>query len=290
LGIPAGGVSYPLKVVRGGKAVATWVVDRSTAVVRKIGEVTMSIVENAVNLYGDTVDASSDWASSVGNTTPAVLGIPGFAGVVSPQPAWALQVVLRTTAAAVSPSRSAGLRNLPAGAGNGPGNPAYVWLPVEVPPAATTMAFEFTVTGNTGQDRIVAGIDTNNLLNLPAWTLPSGTRRSSGPLPIQVWAGRRVDLFFGVAGGTSTNAQVQIDAIRFLGEAPSGAPLLNVRREGDQVVLSWVDAEAQYDLEMSQDLAMPTWAPVAGVIQTPDGKSVTVRLSNARAFYRLRQR
>src|ERR1700729_491665 len=58
----------------------------------------------------------------------------------------------------------------------------------------------------------------------------------SGAIPIAEWAGQSVELFFGLVGGTSTNATVTIDAMRFYQLAP---PSLSITVTNGEAIIWW---------------------------------------------------
>lgn len=59
------------------------------------------------------------------------------------------------------------------------GLPAYAWMTVHVPPDAGYLAFDFTVTGQPAEDRIVCAINDQNAFNLPAKFAPDNVPSST---------------------------------------------------------------------------------------------------------------
>ncbi len=101
--------------------------------------------------------------------------------------------------------------------------PAMAWLPVQIPTNAVAMAFDFIVSGDPVDDVLVCGIETNNLFSLEAKYIPTNTVSASRLIDVSAWAGTTNEVFFGLMGGTSTNATVQVDNIRFYSFAPPAA-------------------------------------------------------------------
>ena len=99
-----------------------------------------------------------------------------------------------------------------AGSTNGP---AMAWVPVQIPSNAVSMAFNFIIGGDPVDDVLVFGIETNNLFSLEAKYIPTNSVSGSRLIDVSAWAGTTNELFFGLMGGTSTNATLQIDNIRF---------------------------------------------------------------------------
>lgn len=94
---------------------------------------------------------------------------------------------------------------------NGP----MAWVSVVIPTNAIAMAFDFSIAGDPSNDVLVCGIDTNSLFLLEAKNIPGNDVSTSRLLEISAWAGTTNELFFGLIGGTSTNASLLIDNIRF---------------------------------------------------------------------------
>ena len=97
---------------------------------------------------------------------------------------------------------------------------AMAWIPVLIPTGTLAMAFDFSISGDPVDDVLVCGLGTNSLFSLEAKYIPTNTVSSSGLLDVSAWAGMTNELFFGFMGGTSTNATLQIDNIRFYSFSP----------------------------------------------------------------------
>jgi hypothetical protein len=104
---------------------------------------------------------------------------------------------------------------------------------------------------------------------------------------VSAFAGKTVELFFGLLGGSSTNATLSIAAMRFYQIDP---PLLTADKAGANIILSWSATTFGYSLEASGSLTSPSWSAVTNV-PTLSGmrQCVTNSLSGQSQFYRLRR-
>jgi hypothetical protein len=166
--------------------------------------------------------------------------------------------------------------------------PPCLWLPIAVPTNASVLSFDFSFTGSPGADALTTSIDGTNVFDLEAQFIPQNQRLNSGSIPVANWAGQTVELFFGLTGGTSSNATVTIDAMRFYQLAP---PALSIAVSGSQVVVSWPATDQAFALESATSLAgANSWSAVSNV-PTLNGFSyqVTNSLSGSTKFYRLKK-
>jgi pimeloyl-ACP methyl ester carboxylesterase len=166
-------------------------------------------------------------------------------------------------------------------------SPSAVWLPVEVPTNAALFSFDFTFTGDAGQDLLSASLNGTNVFALEAQDMPAGQVLNSGPIDVSAFAGKTVELFFGLLGGTSTNATLAIAAMRFYQIDP---PLLTAEKAGTNIILSWSAMTTGYTLEASPSLTSPSWITMTNV-PTLSGmrQSVTNSFTGQSQFYRLRR-
>jgi len=169
-----------------------------------------------------------------------------------------LRILLRTSRIflpnpTVSPDESFAFYT--AGAGESGSSP-MAWLPMEFPANATAMAFDFTVEGDPMDDVLVCGIGTNNLFSLGAKYIPTNTISASRLIDVSAWSGTKNELFFGFMGGTSTNATLVIENIRFYSIT---APRLEIARGAGDTVLSWPSSAGGYVVETTPALDAPTW-------------------------------
>ncbi len=290
---PAGGaaLNYSLQATRAGVQATTFVVNAVTtaaaAAARKIGRVFVSVGETFLDnhggtFYGGTLNPIADPVYGVGATTPAVLGIPGYRNDLQLQPNWGLRADLFT----LPPPTVLGpqSQSVRPSATRPTNTPAYVWLPVQVPSNAVSLVFDFTVNGDGASDRVVAGINDTNLFSLATQFITTNTVMTSGALFVDRWAGQDVELFFGIAGGTSTNAAVSVQNIRFLGLP---LPVLVAENVGPDRVLSWTESAPGFVLEFSTNLTdAGPWSA-----QTNVGGYVGQRVftNQTTGFYRLRR-
>jgi hypothetical protein len=178
-----------------------------------------------------------------------------------------LQLLLITgPAAALSPLVHANIPHPldgPSGDDNTVTNtPAMAWLPVQFPTNATAMAFDFTVSGNPVDDALVCGIGETNLFSLQAKYIPTNVISTSRLIDVSQWAGTTNELFFGFMGGTSTNAALQIQNIRFYSLQP---PQLAITQIGNGISLAWPSTAGGYAVVTTTNLATLDWVIVTNV-------------------------
>jgi hypothetical protein len=172
-----------------------------------------------------------------------------------------------------------------AGAAN---TPAMAWVPVQIPSTAAAMAFDFTVSGDPAQDSLVFGIGESNLFSLQAQYVPTNSVSASRLIDVSAWRGQQVELFFGLMGGTSTNATLQVDNIRFYSLQ---APSLSILTTNSGIALSWPSTAAGYVLESTTSLSSPDWEPVTDIpFITADCYKLTNSCPANATFFRLRSR
>jgi hypothetical protein len=173
--------------------------------------------------------------------------------------------------------------------GNSASNtPAMVWLPLQIPTDAAAMAFDFTVSGDPVDDSLVCGIGTTNLFSLQAKYIPTNTVSASRLIDVTAWAGTTNELFFGFLGGTSTNATLQIDNIRFYSLQP---PALQAQISSGNFMLAWPLSAQNFSLQTTTNLADPnSWMTVPDVPAIVNLQFlVTNQISDGARFYRLKQ-
>jgi hypothetical protein len=202
----------------------------------------------------------------------------------------ALRLRLRTT-----PPSSQNLMTLhggphPQGGGGGGGasnSPPMAWLPIQFPSNATAMAFDFTVEGNPMDDVLVCGVGTNNLFSLEAKYIPTNTMSASRLIDVSAWAGTTNELFFGFMGGTSTNATLIIENIRFYSLAQ---PRLEISTSGTVTLLAWPSTAGGYVVESTPSLTAPVWETATNVPVISGGSYILTNYwSDQTRFFRLRQ-
>jgi hypothetical protein len=166
-----------------------------------------------------------------------------------------------TTAAAPSQARP---QTPPPGGGSGASNtPACVWMTLSVPANAPELTFNFTASGNCAQDSLVFGVNSNSLFSITLAYLTAGQTYSSGPIDISAYADASTNqFFFGVLGGTSTNATVDVADIQFVSFT---LPCLSIAQAAGTTTLSWPSSANGYTLQSTTDLSLGTWEDVTNV-------------------------
>jgi hypothetical protein len=161
-----------------------------------------------------------------------------------------------------------------------------VWLPIQVPSNAMVLSFDFILTGSSGSDVFTASIAGSNVFALQGQFIPQNQRLNSGAIPIANWAGQNVELFFGLVGGTSTNATVTIDAMRLYQLSP---PSPSIVVTDSQAVISWPATVQGFALQSTASLN-GTWDAVTNAPATNGlWNVVTNPVSGTSKFYRLKK-
>ena len=151
------------------------------------------------------------------------------------------------------------------------------------------MAFDFTVTGDPVDDRIACAINGQNVFTLAAKFVSEGEPMSTDMIDVSAYASQDIKLFFGLAGGTSTNCQVAIDGLRFI-TLPT--PKVGVAVTGPNVAVKWPAAASGWVLESSETLAIGSWQPVplgSGPAAQSGVLSIQEAVTGLKKFYRLRR-
>jgi len=274
-----------------------------TGVSQNLGLLPDYVLTGAENLWQGTVlvagqvlvnveDAAQRTAQSVSQNFNYVTGVAAQGGqtVMNFLGSAVLQFTL-TTAPPTTPSPQV-RSNLPQPlglSGNSASNtPAMVWLPLQIPTDAAAMAFDFTVSGDPVDDSLVCGIGTTNLFSLQAKYIPTNTVSASRLIDVTAWAGTTNELFFGFLGGTSTNATLQIDNIRFYSLQP---PALQAQISSGNFMLAWPLSAQNFSLQTTTNLADPnSWMTVPDVPAIVNLQFlVTNQISDGARFYRLKQ-
>lgn len=196
-----------------------------------------------------------------------------------------IRLTLTTKSAPAAPGPAPGL----AAAALVPTNtPALASVPVTVPANAVTLTFDYALTGDGGNDSFVFGINGSNLLEIETRHLPQGQPVASGPIDVTAWNGQTVELFFGVVGGTSTNASITVQNLHFNFLTPVE---LQIAKAGNVVTLSWPVTAAGYQLESTAELgAAASWTAVTNAPGIAGFEQVfTNVLTGTNQFFRLRQ-
>ena len=149
------------------------------------------------------------------------------------------------------------------------------------------MAFDFSVSGDPVDDSLVCGIGTNNLFSLSAKYIPTNTISASRLVDVSAWAGATNEIFFGFMGGTSTNATLAIENIRFFTLQP---PQLSLQISAGNTVLSWPATAGGYVVESALSLTAPVWETATNPpVIYADSYILTNSWNDQTRFFRLRK-
>ena len=255
----------------------------ANGVAQKAGVVAVNVAESFIPRTPTGTPVFTGTAGS----TPAYYTGNG----IEETPLWSFQVNLQTT----PPASFAAQRIHPLGADPEPqdageaGNETpRVWIPVAVPPNAALFCFDFSLTGDSGDDLFAVNIAEMNVFALETRFLPTNTMMNSGPIDVSAWAGQTVEFFFGVLGGTSTNANLTLSGMRFY---QIEAPALNIEIAGTTVLISWPATVQGYQLETTTNPAAGSaWTTVTNTPALVGLRSVvTNSVLSGERFYRLKK-
>jgi hypothetical protein len=266
-------------VLNGYESSILWAGDIGGTAIVKTGQVITQTKEK-VGLWWD---AAMDKASNIlDSINPDAL----LAGAMSKG---VFGLLLQTQQFAPAPNGLASGTTFLAAAAPDPAQPPYAWVTVTVPPNAGLMAFDFTVTGDPVDDRIACAVNGRSVFTLAAKFAPEGEPMSTDLIDVSAYAGQAIEVFFGLAGGTSTNCQVEIDGLRFV-TVPT--PKVAVGVAAGTASVKWPAAASGWTLESSETLALGSWQTVpTGTGLTLDSGVATLQeaVSLPKKFYRLRR-
>lgn len=133
-----------------------------------------------------------------------------------------------------------------------------------------------------------AALAGTNVFALEAQFIPQNQKLNSGAIPVVKWAGQNVELFLGLVGGSSSNATVTIDALRFYQLA---RPNLSISISGNAAVISWPVSAQGYVLEYANSLTGTNSWDAATNTPAASGlwNVVTNSIAGEHVFYRLRK-
>jgi hypothetical protein len=111
---------------------------------------------------------------------------------------------------------------------------------------------------------------------------------NSGLIDVSRYAGTNVELFLGIVGGTSTNAQLTVSDIQFYSAA---LPLLQAQAGGGNFALSWPLSAANFSVQTTTNLTDPnSWVTLTNVPAIVNlQNAVTNPVSGGAQFYRLKK-
>jgi hypothetical protein len=172
---------------------------------------------------------------------------------------------------------------------NGGANvPAYAWMPLVIPKNAITLSFDYIIQGNWQSDSLAAAFNGTNVLLIAGNVIQTNVTFSSGSIDVSAFAGQTNELFIGIVGGTSTNAQLTVMNIAFSILSP---PLLQAQASENNYVLTWPLSAADYVLQTTTNLADPnSWVTLTNVPAIVNLQNTVTNLpSDGARFYRLMQ-
>ena len=157
-----------------------------------------------------------------------------------------------------------------------------------MPANAVVFSFDFTFNGEPGDDILSASIAGTNVFALEARFMPTNAPLNSGSIDVSRWSGQTVEFFFGLLGGSSTNADLTVSGLRFY---ELGDPALNIEFAGNDLVISWPASVQGYQLETTTNLAAGNqWKVVTNTPVLVGLRSVvTNSLLDEARFYRLKR-
>jgi hypothetical protein len=166
-------------------------------------------------------------------------------------------------------------------------SPACIWIITSIPADASQLTFAFTASGQCANDSLVFGVNDAILFSLSLKYLSAGQTYSSTPIDMSAYTGTSTNqLFFGVLGGTSTNANVQINDVQFISFT---SPSLSISQSSGAVALSWPSSANGYTLQSSSSLTTANWSDVTNIPSLFAGVfTVTNSWSDQVRFFRLR--
>jgi len=163
--------------------------------------------------------------------------------------------------------------------------PAYVWIPLAVPSNAVSMSFDFMFQGDGASDSFAVALNGTNVISVATSVIQTNVTMNSGQIDVSQYAGTNVEVFLGIVGGTSTNANVAASGFRFYSVLP---PSLQAQTAGSNLVLTWPLSAADYSLETSTNLT--SWTTNADVPVIVDlQNTVSNGISDGVRFYRLKK-
>ncbi len=177
----------------------------------------------------------------------------------------------------------------PQDAGGGDTNSSYAWVPVDIPITAIGFSFEFRFQGLATNDFLSMGITNENLFTMEAGYVEDGVWTSSGFTDISRYAGKSVELFFGLNSGGSEGGTMSIRGLEFY-TVP--APALSITATNGQALVSWPITAPGYQLQTSTNLAViNAWQDMTNSLATVDyAYTVTNQISAPATFFRLIKR
>ena len=253
-------------------------VNFAAGVAQKAGTVALNVAESFI----PSTPTGTPFFTGTAGSTPAYY----TESSVQQVPGWSFQIFFQTTPPLLSARSKGGVSS--AGGDDGMTNEVpRIWIPVTVPTNAVLFSFDFSFNGDPGEDLLSANIGQTNVFALETKFMPTNTILNSGPIDVSQWAGQTVEFFFGVLGGTSTNANVTLSGMRFY---EMEAPPLLAESFGNQIVISWPATITGFTLESAESLTANQWIAVTNTATLVGMRNVlTNSVSGGAKFYRLRK-
>lgn len=148
------------------------------------------------------------------------------------------------------------------------------------------MSFDFMLEGDGCDDSIQAALNGTNVLSLETTLIQTNITLNSGLINVSQYAGANVELFLGIDGGTSTNAQLTVNDLLFYMNLP---PSLRAQTSGNSIVLTWPGSASGFLLQTSTNMTdTNSWASVTNVpVSVGLQYAVTNSIFDSARFYRL---
>lgn len=175
----------------------------------------------------------------------------------------------------------------PNDAGGSTNIPAYAWVPLRIPANAVSISFDYFIQGDWVSDALAAAINGTNVLLIPGNTIQTNVTFTSGPIDISALAGQTNEMFIGIVGGTSTNAQMTVQNLAYSVSSP---PVLQAQTVGKNLVLAWPLSAAGSILQYSTNLADPnSWTTLTNIPAVVNlQNTITISNSVGARFFRLK--
>jgi hypothetical protein len=229
--------------------------------------------------------------NAVNNQVPGLVTASGSVNgqIVSPLAAFDSVILYLANSNSVS-SQTSQLKVRPLGLSandenSGANVPAYAWMPLVVPANAVSLSFDYTIQGDWQSDSLAVAFNGTNVLLIAGDVIQTNVTFNSGPIDVSTFAGQTNEFFIGIVGGTSANAELTVENLAFSISSP---PSLQAQASGNNFVLTWPLAAADYTLESSTDLI--SWTTNTDVPVIVDlQNTITNSISSGARFYRLKK-
>lgn len=256
--------------------IAETVVRGVNATIEVIGNVEAAIVQEA-QATGQSIAQGFDSAVNMVQQ--------GLQSVVNIYNSGVLSITLLTGASSSGQQvQRAGYHTMDSGSSTN--TSAMAWIPIDVPPYAVALAFDFMLSGDPVDDVIVCGINDSNLFSLVASDVPTNSVSSSRFLDVTDWQNQQVELFFGLMGGSSSGATLRVDNIRFYSMQ---LPALNISQDDGATALFWPSTFGGVMVEGAPSIVSTNWELITNApVLLPESYSVSNVWSDPVRFFRLR--